>query len=909
MNIVRNTYKRITSVTTLRDDLLCLMFYTFIWGLLTAFLIHIFRNENRLLMWAVDGLYQHYPAFTHLCSNIESLLNGEPISWYSLELGQGADILTTLNCYDLTDPLSIFTAAMVPLSRVTRYELMIVLKLYLIGISFYVFCRVTGRDNGIHIISGALAYTFSGNILNMLTRHPNFINWAYFFPLMLAGAERYRRRRKPGLFIATVFFNILINYYTFYINVVLLIVYLLICSVCSYMTSKEKGHFTGTLKLLFKLAAFGLTGVLLSMFLTLPTLYAYLSNTRVARKTGYMASLFHYEPGYYLTYFSNICSFNEVKYLSVTGMNAAAFTAILLLLIILYKKRRDPSAAIKRVMYPAALVIMLLFLCMPVAGQVFNGFSYATNRWSYALFFFSGLALTELLSLSSDIDRQSCLLSVAVVTVYILIVALFLNKDNDPLTLAGLITLGLISIVMIITIMSADKYRDMIILSVTVTACIFQICFLYGTSWRGFVSEHISPEDIEYRMADNSFEAAGADDTVFFRTAKTPAVPSQNQEVLYGQHGISLYWSVIPSWVFDYHLGFELPDMISLCNIGGLDSRTALMELAGVKYFFKPDEVKAPVPFGYKKAADTSDGQSNGLYVNEYALPIGYFYDSYISPKAYDGMDPMDKQQALLEGILIDDIPDNVSELDYRSGIIDLEYNIINAEGIELTDELIRNTGGDGSITLSADIPSGCEIFLRIDGIELYGDRGICSVNVSRVLNDEMIVQSQAPIHNRNFTWPVMRDGITYNLGYGGEGINEFRISLPDMVTIGYNSIKLMAVPMSGYPEKIAGLKASELKDIKITPDRISGRINVDTDGFLQFSIPYSIGWSAYDNGSKTELVRSDIMYMAVPLEAGEHTIELKYHVPYFFPGMCISLVTAVILMLIYVRKYRMKDL
>ena len=901
MNIANNFYKRITSIKTRRDNLLYVLFYSILWVLLTSVILMIFHRENRTLLWAVDGLYQHYPAFNHLCGYVEALLKHEPVSWFNLGIGQGADTLTTLNCYDLTDPVSIIAAALLPLARSSRYGLMILLKLYLTGISFFIFCRSIEKDNGIHIASGALAYSFSGNILITLTRHPNFINWAYFLPLMLSGAERYRRRKKPGLFITAVFLNILTNYYTFYINVVLLIAYLLVYAVCELMSSKEKGQFINTIGFFFRLALFGTVGVLLSMFSTLPTLYAYLSNTRVAQKTGYMTSLFRYEASYYLTFFKNICTFSEGPHLAVTGMNAVSFTALALFFVSLYRKRKDPGYDLKRKIYPALLILMLIFLIMPVAGSVLNGFGYATSRWSYALFFFSSLVLVELLSFSSDTDKLSCSLSLIFITAYVLIVFFLPSSGEDNLTSAGLLTLILLAPLFILALRSDKGYKDMVILALTVTGCVFQILFLYDTPYHGFVSEHTGIDELNYREADPTFDMALADDPAFFRTAKTPSIPSQNQEVLEGRHGISLYWSIIPKWVFTYYFTFDLPDMINPCNYGGLDSRTSLMELAGVKYFFKPDNIEAPVPVGYKMT-------EGGLYENEYSLPIGYFYDTCISPDKFSDMNPVDKQQVLLEGILVDNLPENINRLNYSSKVVSIPYEIINTDRIDLTSDMITAAEPGGNITLEADIPSGCETYLWIDGIKLSGYRGMCSVSVSRMLNDKPIMQFSAPIHNQNYVWPIIRDGITYNLGFGGEGLNKINLSFSATDPISYSSIKVLAVPMSDYPKKAKKLMASGLNEIRIGTDDISGSISVNTPGFLQFSIPYSVGWTIYDNGVKAEPVRSDIMYMAVPLEEGEHFIELKYHIPYFTQGLCISLATVIIYFLISVIKFRRRD-
>ena len=75
----------------------------------------------------------------------------------------------------------------------------------------------------------------------------------------------------------------------------------------------------------------------------------------------------------------------------------------------------------------------------------------------------------------------------------------------------------------------------------------------------------------------------------------------------------------------------------------------------------------------------------------------------------------------------------------------------------------------------------------------------------------------------------------------------------------------------------------------------------------LVLSIPCQKGWSAYVDGKKAQIGRANYMYMALPLTAGEHTIELTFAIP----GVKYALVimpSAVVLFIIvnialYIRK------
>ena len=66
-------------------------------------------------------------------------------------------------------------------------------------------------------------------------------------------------------------------------------------------------------------------------------------------------------------------------------------------------------------------------------------------------------------------------------------------------------------------------------------------------------------------------------------------------------------------------------------------------------------------------------------------------------------------------------------------------------------------------------------------------------------------------------------------------------------------------------------------------------------------------GWTAYDNGEKTEIKKFDDTFIAVPLDNREHFVELKFSVPFLKEGITISSV-AILFLLADLYKRRQKD-
>lgn len=96
-----------------------------------------------------------------------------------------------------------------------------------------------------------------------------------------------------------------------------------------------------------------------------------------------------------------------------------------------------------------------------------------------------------------------------------------------------------------------------------------------------------------------------------------------------------------------------------------------------------------------------------------------------------------------------------------------------------------------------------------------------------------------------------------------------------------------------GYEEYVKDTDALKQDTLSISEhdqNQISGTINLRRWKLLFFSIPYDEGWHARVDGKEAKLTVINIGFMGLPLDAGRHTIELKYFPPYLKEGMICSL-------------------
>ena len=578
--------------------------YTALWFLCVLIICLVFRVNGKTFIWEEDGVPQHFTAFNYLCDYLHDLLVFRQFrGFFNFTLGQGMDILTTLDSYDFTDPVSVLAALVFPLSRMQRYTLMIFLKFYLVGVSFLLYCCATEQKNRLTVLAGAMAYTFSGAVLYNFARHPNYANWSYFFPFLLAGAELYARKGKRAPFAVFVFWNVVTSFYTFYMNAVLTALYVLTGSVCRIASSSEKrAALKAEAAAVLKLVGVGMTGVLLSAFVLLPTVHAYLENYRVGVATGYTASLLHYEWKYYFKLPEALFAANyQPGYSTALGLNLAVFIPVVLLFL-----RRGDHAQLK-----SLLILSLLMLCVPLAGRVLNGFGYSTNRWCYAVPFYAGVALVRMFdAVQTMTGREKTAVFLAAAAYFALCLVTFL-LHSDPATRNSVRRLVIAFFCVTFLFWLVLRFRNSLqlersLFSLVVLCAAYQCFATFSTSAGFYVGEFLDRSRASAVYSEFSAAAAKGIDDGFFRV-EAEEQEEANRENMSGYHGLngtSFYWSLFPAHVYRYYTDLGLSTVSQNVRLAGLNGRTGLLELAGVKYYTRPASGTGLVPYGYQQVRD-----------------------------------------------------------------------------------------------------------------------------------------------------------------------------------------------------------------------------------------------------------------------------------------------------------------
>ena len=965
-------------------------------GMSAAVFVWLFLKRRRLV-WQTDGVNQHYYGLLYFSRwGKEVLRNFRETGFlqfptFTLRMGYGGDLYTTLAYYVIGDPFSL-PAVFVPEQYLLLFhDLMLLARFWLAGITFSAYNFYMGRKTRIGVLAGALIYIFNGFTLSGM-RHHYFLNPFVFFPLLLIGCEWYFRKKKPWLYLLMVFITAVSNFYFFYMMVIMTVLY----AVWRSVRLHGLRHFGGVILDGIAFLWYGLIGTLLSSFIFLPIVLRFLQDPRTAdeKQIPILWAQFYYR-NFIDCFLSNGTTALSESW-TYMGFGGVAALCVLFIFVQL-KKHFDLKAG---------FIFLTALLMTPAAGYVMNGFSYPANRWmwAYALVIgtmtataFPELAeaggkklLTGLLLFLvavgvcvgweytfSRSSSQAVILAVLGMAFVLLGRVLLLEKEREELPAGGgdLVSEEEEDV----TRLSAERARYRRKVSVRVQAAM-TLCVMLTIASAGFydfserrsakVYEYLSRAQIETSTAKDAKAASELIDGRLLKdeadeNGKVPFYryttynPENNTSLLYGVSNTQYYWSLSdPSIAQFLNETGQLNRMIHMYDT--LDDRTFLNEIAGIRYFLGNDV--EGVPYGYEKKeglyysnedlwADYAalERYSCEVYENKYALPLGFTTDKWISRKDYDALSIPQRQQALMQGILLEkdpgegftqmEVPDpKKSGSDAGAGAavggaadgtsvgtaggagnslvftdtrvpVTIEYagaEIPVESGKKITFEAAE--GGE-IVTLRFAGMKDCETGLYVRGLD-YQSPEENSINklligITGFAGEEKAAAKQLGYTTPDDPWTTGRKDFLVNMRYQSRALDRIEIFLPSKGTYSFDALEVVCQPMTGYTEQAEALRASSLTDLDIhemgdsfATDRITGRIELEKPQILCVQIPCTAGWTAYVDGTRAQLLQADTMFSALLVPAGSHNIELRYQTPGLRLGAVVSAGTLVLFVL-----------
>ena len=867
------------------------------------------------LVWRFDGFEQQYPFFVMegdwlraLFSNLASGTFEVPM-WDPL-VGYGADYVISAS-NTLGNPINLISVFSTPQNAELLLTLTVPITLLLAGVTFSRFCLYEGWGR-LSTLIGVVAYLFSG--FTVIT----YTQILMLYPLVLApvcllGVEKVFDGRSPLEFVVGVGLCCL-NSVSLGFNACLLL--LAYCVVRFFFLPGDHGMRT-FLAWFFRIFGYVVVAVLIGGVLFVPTALAILSQGRIGLDRP---DQLLYAPSYYLRVLAGLFSPQSVGADCFLGLAPVVAVS---LVVLLARRKRCTAANVALVM--AGVVVA--FLLLPVFGKLFNGFAYPNNRWVWAASLLGAVGSVVALDGASELDdrvwRRALALLVAVLAVLLAVFSLRGSWATDGLLLfvGAVLTVLMFGTLMLVSRSSRRALLAVLGLSLL---CVFTT---FGYWSRTCVPNNIGRGRCYDTMATEApvaLVAAQPDAaTSRFATAGLPIL--RNASLVTHVPDATFYNSMYNGYVDEYHTTLALTSANFNFQFDGFASRTALALLSGVRYFVVPQGEEQLLPAQFDQhVADAHLGNDDcALYATDLVLPMAYATDSVVARAEFDAMTPVQRQEAMLGGVVLEDAA-TTSAASPVSSAADLSLDAVPSapDALGANEVLLRKDGTDpGAARIE-----GSSVVVTEPGQYVYvnysdaaaGERYLTLQDVSYVPTPETTAATVVRINvidasaylavdqflNTNHMYGGKDDwAVDLHEQPAGDGTIALQFETPGTYTLG--DVRVETEDPEALMDSARALVARAASDVDYAGTHLACRVNDAADGdFLVARVPFGDGWSVTVNGQDVEPLQANVGFTAVPLQEGDNEVVLSYATPGLAAGALVSL-AGIASSVIVVRRWR----
>ena len=833
----------------------------FILLFLLVFCSYIFTGRT-FVKGTEDGLRQHLVALTWYGNFLRTLLTGTVIQW-DFNIGEGSDIFQTLSYYVIGDPFTLLSVFFPAKFMYICYTLISVLKMYCAGLAFMFLCRHFKVKSGVGTLLAALSYTFSAWVIIHGTRHLYFINPMIYMPLIIVGIDRLLIQRRPVLFTVAVAVAAISNLYFFYMIALLTVVYVL-----ALLITKHGKDVKAIVCDISRLALFAIIGTMMAMVLVLPVLYFFFSDTR----TGLSVIKPFFPPEVYLKLPVMFFVPEGAGYASWMGLSVVVFLGMTALFC-----EKDEK------LLKVLMAISILFFLFPIFGQILNGFSYPSHRWCWAFILLCCYVTAKKWDDIVAMPRRPLTWVFCLVTGYFIFFHIIYPKEYHR-TISFVCCAFLCIIWLCYSRTEKYSVRQAVLILVAILSIVVNANYRFVKC--GWLKTCYPPEKLTVLLDNEATAIKSLGDTDFYRYSGDNL--TFNANMLAGLSSPQYYWSMTNRNISEYRQALGRDNNLGYHRYYDYDSRTMMEALSCVRYFYTKN--KSRVPYGFESA------KLPYTYKSGNALPLGYSYNSYILRDDFEKHSELEKQQILLQSMVLDKPVVAEQNSSFRFDDRKISYEIKPSSDIEVGQGKIVVKKENASLKLVFQGIADAETYLCFNNLNFIGKSSYRFYQYSYYRAPFYIKQAG---ENREVEFCLPREeyyvdihDFVFNLGYSREPKKEVTLTFEKKGTYSFDQMAVVCQPFDAFPTQIESLRRDAWTDVHFAPNRVSGTVDFSSDKLMLISIPYGKGWSTYVDGRKTPLLRGNIMNLALPVAKGKHTIELVYATPFLKTGFCISVAT-----------------
>ena len=863
-----------------------LLWYSILFALVTAGVFLVYIVNDRSLVWESDAVSQYVPKAAYFGKEMREVFAGFlqgnfEIPLYDFALGMGDKV--PFHFEPLYWLFILFDVTDIELA----FELVLLVRFYLAGLSMSVFVFYFGNSRGA-ALAGSFAYLYCDYGLYACLRHTQFVVPMIMLPLAILCMEEIYRKKRWYFCTILVWIHLWCGYYFLYMDTLAMGVYFLI----RFFANKEGRTFKEFWLRMRTIVCSYLLGVAIGNITLVNSFASYLNSSRAVTETDTVemqVNLLSYGLTWPLKFFR---SFMTAGRGPGNWLRLGFIPLIFVGIVVLFLKKGRKSLK-------TSVITGTIFCMIPAVGFVFSGFGNINNRWSYIYSFALAAVLAfvweDILTLTK---KQRCIVAVCCLpslALFFYEIATGGKKARNITAISAIVMLATLAVIFFIAAAPKLKRRTKSMALVGLTA--FSLT-AYGYEVYSYQTANVASEfrkngEIYGRITKMPLAAMeDVEDDMFYRAQTNKFHRSvQGAAQILDYNGIVYYTSTISKIMQEYYRQLGVNSW-TLVRLLGFDRRAFLDAMASVKYFAVNEGQEQYLPYGYQEVLRTEkEGVPYVVYENAFVLPLGYTYDQVISEEERQRCDMAMRQEVMMQAAVVEAPQTNgsLSEMETTEVPVNgkiVKPTIVSAENVEIGEDTIITSGEKGEkavMTLQFDAPENAEIYLYFKGLSYDNTE---ETDITYQCGENTYTYGLQGLRNTYYTGQT---DLLLNMGYYEKKMDTCTITFDRRKELACEEILIYCQPMEQLESYTDALKEDVLENVEILTNKVKGTISLTEDKLLALSIPYAGGWTAYVDGEKTELLRTNLMYMGLPLSAGEHTIELCYKIPGIGVSLLIS--------------------
>ena len=862
-----------------KSALVQLCIYTLFFCVIALGIYYLFiTNSKVFLRYGFvnnDSFTQRYMFAFEFKRFISNLFSGGQINTWDWSIGLGADGLA-FNMASIFNPFS-WILYFTPDKYVDiAFSISSVVKVYLAGAALIPFARKIGFGN-VQVVSAGLLYAFCPWILEASLVQPTFLVAPIMLPLILLGIEKILREESPLLFIVSVAYTVAVTFYFAYILGIITLLYYVIRRLTEYRSGSIKEAFTRFMKFVL----YGATGLLISSVTLLITMMKYSASTSSSSteitKILSMQSILRLP----VKLVDWISIFGSNSYI---GVSAVCLVVLPLILYGVFRKKTNSVMAI----------ILFIFVIFPPINSLFNFFSYPSGRWMFVLAFFIVIAAVECIGEEWSRTKwaKAAMVSfLGLYAIYILWIKKILLPDEKKMVFINCLAAAIILLLLLVKKKeSSGAFINVAVFAVALASTVAVYNVSGEAIYEGYEGYLDAGQAQELMRETPQRAGAAIEDKSFYRVDQVDEVTGDrsphskiNEAMYFGNRTNYVFNSSIDvKWLEFNKLTGNSQGYYTRVSPNSNDQRFGLDLLQGTKYFLGDELV--PYGFDYYK---TLDGVA--VQKSKYNIGIGGTYDKYIYRSQWEKLSYANRELAMLRAVVLPDgkkVPKTMTETkaeNYEDLSTEIKY---------------KKEQKEGKTIISANCPPDREVLLTVKNVS-SDKEGL--IRVRAEYGDIMKIAKNTRGSARGFN---DSDDLTFRLGEG-RGNSQIKLEFSvgdeeDPYACEYENIELSSVPHKVYDTLGSDLVKRGFANASFNNDVIKGKVHADKAGLLYLSILEDGGWDILIDGKKVEKIRDvQIAFVGTRIPEGTHEVELKYHTRGFWPGVALSFLGVVVLVVI----------